>query len=75
MHRHHDWRGTLISEGSTIVYPVRQGSSMWMVEATVLFVHSETLTVQPTKRSWPMDWDIPTKWFAISRWDRVTVVG
>lgn len=31
-----DWRGVEIVVGSTIVYPGRHSSSMWMCEATVL---------------------------------------
>ena len=35
-----DWRGTPIARGSIIVYPGRQSSSMWMVEAEVLDIIS-----------------------------------
>jgi hypothetical protein len=38
-----DWRGTEIKPGSIIVYPGRQSSSMWMVEAEVM----EIITVSP----------------------------
>lgn len=31
-----DWRGTDITIGSTIVYPGRHSSSLWMTEAIVL---------------------------------------
>lgn len=31
-----DWRGTDIKQGSIIVYPGRQSSHMWMVEAEVI---------------------------------------
>lgn len=34
----HDWRGTEIEVGSRVVYPVRQGSSMWMTEIEVTAV-------------------------------------
>lgn len=30
-----DWRGTPIVVGSTVVYPVRQSSSMWVCEGRV----------------------------------------
>lgn len=33
-----DWRGTPIVVGSTVVYPGRGGSAMWLNEATVLEV-------------------------------------
>lgn len=35
-----DFRGREIKSGSIIVYPVRQGSSMWLREATVTGVES-----------------------------------
>jgi hypothetical protein len=52
-----DWRGTKIEEGVTIVYPGRQSSSMWMIEAIVLEVTTQqhwnleipALRVQPIK--------------------------
>lgn len=31
-----DWRGTPIVPGSIVVYPGRQSSHMWMIEAEVL---------------------------------------
>lgn len=37
-----DWRGTPIVKGSLIVYPGRQSSHMWMMEAEVL----DVVTVQ-----------------------------
>lgn len=30
-----DWRGTPIAEGSTVVYPGRHSSSLWLTEGTV----------------------------------------
>jgi hypothetical protein len=37
-----DWRGTPIRPGATIVYPARQGSSLWLTEAEVVeIVHRE----------------------------------
>lgn len=52
-----DWRGTPIEPGSIIVYPGRQSSSMWMVEAEVLEIFQDwrwtdfvwTLRVQPLR--------------------------
>ncbi len=37
-----DWLGTEIKVGSVIVYPGRQGSSMWMSKAVVLEVGTTT---------------------------------
>ena len=34
-----DWRGHEIKAGSVVVYPQRQSSSMWMVEAVVEKIH------------------------------------
>lgn len=31
-----DWRGTEIKVGSTVVYPSRQGSLLWMTEGEVV---------------------------------------
>lgn len=33
-----DWRGTPITVGSTVVYPSRQGSSLWMNEGEVVSI-------------------------------------
>jgi hypothetical protein len=44
-----DWRGTPIKKGSIIVYPGRQSSAMWMVEAEVL----EVTTVEHWNTSIP----------------------
>lgn len=33
-----DWRGTRIKVGSAVVYPSRQGSSLWMNEGEVISV-------------------------------------
>ena len=33
-----DWRGTTLKVGSRVVYPSRQGSSLWMSEAEVVSV-------------------------------------
>ncbi len=37
-----DWRGSTILRGSIVVYPVRQYSAMWMVEAWVVEVRPDT---------------------------------
>lgn len=34
-----DWRGVEIKVGDTVVYPVRHGSSMWMVEGEIVELH------------------------------------
>ena len=34
-----DWRGTPLTVGSTIVYPSRHSSSVWMTEAVVEAIH------------------------------------
>jgi hypothetical protein len=43
-----DWRGTPIAVGSTVVYPGRQSSYVWLNEATVLAVDEDarTLTIR-----------------------------
>lgn len=44
-----DWRGTELKVGSIIVYPVRQSSSMWVNEATVISFEE----IKPeTTRTW-----------------------
>lgn len=53
-----DWRGIPIVPGSIIVYPGRQSSHMWMVEAEVLSVFQDwqwnsfvwALKVQPLRQ-------------------------
>ncbi len=37
-----DWRGTEIEVGSRVVYPGRQGSSMWMTEGEVVELKPKT---------------------------------
>lgn len=34
-----DWRGTPLHVGSTIVYPSRHSSSVWMTEATIEMIY------------------------------------
>lgn len=41
-----DWRGVKIKVGSTVVYPSRQGSHLWMNEAEVVSVDSERIGVR-----------------------------
>lgn len=82
-----DWRGTDIEVGSTIVYPSRTGSAMWMVEAVVDDVYmverygrkEPRLRVKRKKETSPYlgnDYRLvqgrPTVLHAV---DRVTVVG
>lgn len=43
-----DWRGKTIKKGSTIVYPNRLSSNMWMVEAKVQKVAMDHLVVLPS---------------------------
>ena len=59
-----DFLGWLIHVGDTVVYPVRQGSAMWLVEACVLEVKIGRIKVEAEgqKPSW------------VSRLDRVVVV-
>ena len=56
-----------ITPGDTVVYPNRQGSSLWMVKAEVLTVNDESnrLSIRRT------DGTVKT----ITRVDRVTVVN
>ncbi len=35
-----DWRGITIKVGSTVVYPSRQGSQLWMSEGEVVKIES-----------------------------------
>lgn len=79
----HDWLGNTIEQGAFIVYPSRQGSSLWMVYAEVLevkTVHDEwskvdswILRAQPLKHTFyfGQSTDKPVTIKAI---DRVTVV-
>lgn len=41
-----DWRGTRILPGSTVIYPGRQGSSLWVTEGTV-----ESVAFRPARFS------------------------
>lgn len=55
-----DWRGTPIEAGSTIVYPGRHSSQLWMNEGVVVEINSVTkwsatlteLKVQRTRDRW-----------------------
>jgi hypothetical protein len=35
-----DWRGVPMNVGDTVVYPVRQSSSMWMEEGEIIEISS-----------------------------------
>lgn len=81
-----DWRGAPIEPGCTIVYPGRQGSSLWMTEAKVLSVREvpieygyrkgqvvHQIDAQPLRRSgWRSNDGL--KRIVITSVDRVTVI-
>jgi len=46
-----DWRGTTIKVGSTVIYPSRQGSAMWMSEGVVEAIDGKRLRVRRTRAS------------------------
>lgn len=77
-----DWRDTPIEVGSIVVYPGRQGSHQWMVEAEVLEIAQEeqwstgdvltVLRVQPLRQGrYSRTNKTPVKLTAL---ERVTVV-
>lgn len=77
-----DWRGNLIDVGSYIVYPQRQGSSMWMVEARVDEITEREdsmsrvvpiLKVSPVGATWTHT--VGVKKTTLTKLDRVTVVA
>ena len=68
-----DWRGKAIKRGSSVVYPGRQGSVIWVVEAEVLEVKDEEIVVQPTRSTG--DRAVSSRPVHIRNIDRVTVVG
>lgn len=80
-----DWRGTPIEVGSTIVYPGRQGSSVWVNEAVVLEVGErrrwqllpgETEPALKVRRTHDTTgWRDLDKVSTVTAVDRVTVVG
>ncbi len=43
-----DWRGSVIMVGSTVAYPTRQSSSLWMNEGKVVSIDDERIGVQRT---------------------------
>lgn len=45
-----DWRGTPIKVGSTIVYPSRQGSRLWMNEGEVVGLKPLSVRKEGAKR-------------------------
>ena len=76
-----DWRGIDIVPGSIVVYPGRQGSHQWMVEAEVLEIFQDwsygtfvwALKVQPMRQGTYGRTNMkPVKLTAL---ERVTVVG
>ena len=66
-----DWRGKAIKKGSRIVYPGRQGSSIWVVEAEVLGVKDGGIVVQPVRTTGTA---VATRPVHIKNVDRVTVI-
>jgi len=44
-----DWRGIRIKIGSTVVYPSRQGSQMWMSEGIVEKIEDGRIRVRRTR--------------------------
>lgn len=69
-----DWRGNEIKIGSTIVYPGRSGSSMWMTEAKVIDIqHKAQFPWEPTPVP-ILKIDVNGVITTIKRIDRVTVV-
>jgi len=46
-----DWRGTPIKVGSTVVYPSRKGSSLWMIEGVVQSLTPLTVRKLGAKRT------------------------
>ena len=57
-----DWRGTPIYEGDTVLYPVRHGSSQWMVEGVVKELHpSETHDVVTVERQFKSTYSTGSK--------------
>lgn len=83
-----DWRGNEIKVGSRIVYPGRQSSSMWVVEAVVREITEyphpyregvkvNGLRVTHVRNSLdPESRRGPSRtWAQLSRVDHVTVVG
>lgn len=77
-----DWRGNRIEIGSLIVYPQRQSSHMWMVEAKVTEITEKlewsgriipALKVMPINATWTHR--IAEKPVTLTVLDRVTVVS
>jgi len=76
-----DWRGTPIEVGSTIIYPGRQGSSVWVNEGEVLAIstnesriwhRSAELTVRRIRDS--HGWGREEKVVYVYALERVTVL-
>lgn len=76
-----DWRGVLVEKGSTIVYPQRRSSSLWMVEATVIAVTERekdgrtvpALKVLPITTTWT-HYNVEQREVTLTALDRVSVV-
>ncbi len=51
-----DWRGNVITLGATVIYPTRQGSSLWMNEGKVVSIAEDGaigVMRSHTTWSWP----------------------
>jgi hypothetical protein len=82
-----DWRGTIISPGCRVVYPVRQGSDMWMREGTVSYLDISVSPGDPPPAGPPGAYEplpliytvavapIDSNRTVFPRLDRMTVVG
>lgn len=66
-----DWRGKSIKRGTRVVYPGRQGSSIWVVEAEVLSVEEGEIVVQPVRTT---GMNLSSRPVHIRNVDRVTVL-
>lgn len=76
-----DWRGSLLEDGSYVVYPQRHSSHMWMVEARVDEITEvdrgdkvlPALKVTPLKATWTHR--LGSKPVTLTALDRVTVIS
>lgn len=66
-----DWRGKTIKKGVKVVYPGRQGSSIWVVEAEVISVDGNEILAQPVRTTGSQVSGRPVR---IKNVDRVTVL-
>ena len=67
-----DWRGRAIKKGVKIVYPGRQGSFIWMVEARVLSIEGADIIAQPIRTTGSHD--VSVRPVRIVMVGRVTVI-